>query len=92
MNRSETYMARIVLEALDKEVYLDADVVMHKEGKKIKAYCPQTQTYLQFPREIRKKYKRLVADIVKSANASGTPFFRAFKGSIRENKDSEVLL
>ena len=91
MNRSETYMARIVLEALDKEVYLDADVIMERKGPKIKAYCPQTQTYLQFPREIRKKYKRLVADIVKSANASGTPFFRAFKGSIRENKDSEVL-
>ena len=85
-------MARIVLEALDKEVYMDADVVMHKEGKKIKAYCPQTKTFLQFPRAIRQKHRRLVADIVKSANASGTPFFRAFKGSIRENKDSEVLL
>ena len=84
-------MARIVLEALDKEVYLDADVIMERKGPKIKAYCPQTQTYLQFPRAIRKKYKRLVADIVKSSNASGTPFFRAFKGSIRENKDSEVL-
>ena len=91
MNRSESYMARIVAEALDKEVYLDADVIMQKQGKKIKAYCPQTKTYLQFPRAIREKHKKLVADIVKSSNASGTPFFRAFKGSIRETKDSQVL-
>ena len=91
MNRSESYMAKIVCDALDREVFFDAEVIMQKHGKKIKAYCPQTKTFLQFPRAIRQKYKRLVADIVKSSNASGTTFYRAYKNSIRENKDSEVL-
>lgn len=91
MNRSETYMARVVADALENTVFFDADVIMQKHGKKIKAYCPQTGTYLQFPRSIRQNYKKLVADVVKSSCKRGKTFYRAYPGSIRETKDSQVL-
>ena len=60
-------MARIVLEALDKEVYLDADVVMHKEGKKIKQFVSHggeshTENFIKAVRS--RKSEDLTAEIL----------------------------
>ena len=81
--RSEAYMANIVMDAIDRDVILSAKVIIVSVGGKLKAYCEDTKTYLQFPRAIRQKGKRFEADIIKS-QTEGKPFYRAYRGSICE--------
>lgn len=89
--RSEEYMGKLVMEALDKDVRLDAQIDIQYLGSKLKAYCRDTNTYLQFPRDLRRAGKRFVADVIKVGDGSRTVFFRAVKGSIRETKNGDPV-
>lgn len=91
MNRSEDYMSRITLDALDREVILDAKIKIVPLGSKLKAWCENTQTYLQFPREIRAYGRTFVADVVKTANKTCKVFYRAYPNSIRESIDGPII-
>lgn len=90
MDRSEDYMTKIVCDALDRQVLLDARIDITYLGSKLKAYCRDTSTYVQFPRDLRKPGQSFVADVVKMSNG-GQIFFRAYKGSIRRSKDGQVI-
>ena len=89
--RSEEYMTKITLEALDRETHLDAVVKFIRLGSKIKAYCEDTKTFLQFPRELRKEGRSMFADVVKAKQNTGKVFFRAYPGSIRHTKDGDSV-
>ncbi|MDD4389731.1 MAG: hypothetical protein PHW03_02890 [Eubacteriales bacterium] len=81
--RSEEYMANITMDALDRDVIISAKVVIKEVNGKLKAYCEDTKTYLQFPRAIRRAGKRFEADVIK-ASTPGKIFYRAYRGSICE--------
>lgn len=83
--RSEEYMNKIFCDALEKhgKVIQDADILITYVGKKAKAYCENTETYVQFPRDIRNKYRRFKADIIFADVKDYKPYVRAYKGSIR---------
>ncbi len=89
--RSEEYMTKITLDALDREVYINAKVRFERQGPKIKAYCPETKTFLQFPRDLRVIGTTLFADIVKAKQSTGKIFFRAYPGSIRRTENGEPI-
>ena len=91
MERSDDYMGKITMDALDRQVILDASIVIQRLGQKLKAYCSNTNTYVRFPRDIRIYGKRFVADVVKVGRTGGTVFYRAYKQSVRETKDGPVI-
>ena len=82
--RSDEYMGRIFMDAMDRHVVMDARVTFVMKGPKLKAYCEKTDTYLQFPRHLRKRGTTLIADIIKSKKADGAVFYRAYPHSIRD--------
>lgn len=90
MIRSDEYMGKMVLDSLDRQVLLDAKIQIRRVGPKLKAYCGDTNTYVQFPKDIRKEGYTFVADVIKMSNG-GKVFFRAYKNSIRHSKDGEVI-
>ena len=89
--RTEDYMARITMDALDREVYISVKIQFMRVGQKIKAYCPETKTYLQFPRNLRQEGRTMYADVVKAKQCTGKIFFRAYPGSIRHTKDGDPI-
>lgn len=89
--RDDDYMAKICLEALDKQVLLDASVQITYDGGRYRAWCKETKTWLQFPNALRFPNTTYVADVVKAARGSGKVFFRAFPGSIRKTKSSDPV-
>lgn len=92
--RTDEYMEKLVMEALDKDVRLDAIIDIVYLGKKLKAYCVDTGTYLQFPRDLRSTGDRYYADVIKAGNGDGrdrTIFYRAVKGSIRKTKHGDSI-
>lgn len=88
--RTDEYIQKITLDALDREVLLDAEITIIRGPGKLKALCKDTNTYVQFPTGLRKEGKRFVADVVKASNG-GRIFYRAYKNSIRESKDGKVI-
>ena len=89
--RSDDYVTKITMEALDREVLLDATITFEWLGTKIKARCQETGTYVQFPRALRKPGKRFVADVIKSGGNGRAVFYHAYKGSIRDPKTDRVV-
>jgi len=84
-------MTKIFLDALDQDVKLDAKVIIEPgPGRKLKAYCPTTDTYLQFPTKLRYRNAKYIADVVKSARKGGAVFYRAYRGSIRDIEGNVV--
>lgn len=71
------------MDALDRDVRTDSVIEIVNRGNKLKAYCRETDTYLQFPRAIRVLGKKFIADIIK-AQSEGKTFYRAYRGSVRE--------
>lgn len=87
--RSEAYINKITLDALDRDIHLDATIRMEYLGRKLKARCKETNTYVQFPRHLRTMGATFIADVIKMSNG-GKIFYRAYKGSIR-NIRGEVV-
>jgi len=88
--RSDEYMGKIFIDALDNDAKLDVDVRFERANGKIKAYCPQTRTYLQFPTALRRLYISYKADVIKATNKNCRTFYRVYKGSIRDSEGNVV--
>ena len=93
--RTEEYEAKLFSQALfdDKKVIKDATVrIVWGTGNKLKAYCVETDTYIQFPRDLRKNEAKFTADVVEVQNESvSTKYYRVMKGSIRKFGTDEVV-
>lgn len=94
-NRSDEYMTKIFLDALDRDVRLDVEVIIRQDPlnrRKLKAYCPVTGTNLQFPSTLRKYVgQKYICDVIKSARSTGAPFYRAYRKSIRDPHTGNVV-
>lgn len=89
--RSDEYMGKICMEALDNHVLLDSHIEIRDNGFKLKAYCRETNTNVQFPTSIRVRGREFIADVVKARKTSGTIFYRAYRNSIRDAKTGVVV-
>lgn len=58
---------------------------------KVKAYCRIVNSYLQFPRELRKPGDRYLSDIVSTENDKVGGFWRVIKGTIRKEGSDKVV-
>lgn len=88
--RTEEYMGRICMDALDRDVKTDATIRILHNGVKLKAFCVETGTNVQFPTKIRQRGKVFIADVIKAKKDSGTVFYRAYRGSIREKIGDKI--
>jgi hypothetical protein len=76
----------------DKRVIRDAHITIVSVGSKLKAYCDESDTYLQFPRSLRAYNKVFIADVVEVQREDYvTKYYRVAKGSIRERGSDEVV-
>jgi len=90
--RSDDYQTKIFMDAFDNHVVLDAKVEITHINGKLKAYCPSTGTFLQFPSKLRHyNGEKYIADVIKSRNNSGSIFYRAYRKSIRQPQTGEVV-
>ena len=91
--RSDEYLTKLFLSSLDNHVIQDArvEIIYSTQHHKLKAYCPASDTYLQFPTRLRRAGRRFIADVVKAKKDTGTIFYRAYPGSIRDAVTGELL-
>ena len=96
--RTDEYQSKLFEQALfdEKNVHQDVMVIIQPEGysgTKLKAYCPKTDTYLQFPRKLRQyDGQQYICDVVEVIRDDGVKkYYRAMKGSIRNTNSDEVL-
>jgi hypothetical protein len=96
--RSDDYEAKLFEIALcdEKRIIKDAQIVIVYENGhngKLKAYCNETKTYLQFPRNLRGyDDQRYIGDVVEVVNNSvQQKYYRVMKGSIRLFGSDEVV-
>ena len=96
--RTPEYETKLFEQALfdDKKVIKDATIEIEHDDKnwnKLKAYCVESETFLQFPRALRiDNHQRFTADVVEVIRTDGvTKYFRAMKGSIRVKGSDEVV-
>lgn len=99
--RTEEYEAKLFEQALFDEKRVIKDAVIEIESdpnnyNKLKAYCRDSDTYLQFPRALRAKRtdygKIFIADVVEVIREDGVKkYYRAMKGSIRRKGSDEVV-
>jgi hypothetical protein len=99
--RTDAYMAKLFEQALfdEKNVIKDATVQIEYDvnnSNKLKAYCYESKTYLQFPRALRSDYsdygREFLADVVEVIRTDGVrKYYRAMKGSIRNKGSEEVI-
>jgi hypothetical protein len=87
--------AKLFLEALERPVRMDAKVTIVKGQGKLRAYCKEVNSNLQFPRALRVLGREFLADIKCSQDnegkgPTGQVFWRVIKGSIRD-KDGKVV-
>lgn len=85
MERSDEYMSKLIMDALDKEVILDAhiEIIYSLQQNKLKALCKETQCFVQFPTRLRKAGKRFMADVIKQGGNGKSVYYRAYVNSIR---------
>jgi len=93
--RTPEYDGKLFLLALcdEKNIIRDAKIELVYLGNKLKAYCEASNTYLQFPTNLRTRCGRMfIADVVEVIRTDGvTKYYRAMGGSIRDFGDDEVL-
>jgi hypothetical protein len=77
----------------EKRVIRNAAIDIDYVGGKLKAYCRESGTYLQFPRALRDhENQRFIADVVEVIRTDHvTKYYRVVKGSIREMGSDEVV-
>ena len=94
-DRSDKYLGKIFCDALDREVVLDAKVIIRREAgsrSRLRAWCETTNTNLQFPTPLRKYHgQEYICDVIKSARKGGAPFYRAYRQTIRNPETGKVV-
>ena len=92
--RTEEYEGKLFLKALDEaHVIRDARItIIYGKGYKLKAYCEDSKTFLQFPRGIREYGQQFVADVYEVIrNDDVKKYYRVMNGSIRKSGSDEVV-
>lgn len=92
--RTDEYQRKLSEQALfdDKHIILNATVSIISVHGKLKAYCKESQTYLQFPSNLRSIGKEYIADVVEVIREDNvSKYYRAQKNSIRDPNTNEVL-
>ena len=95
--RTEEYQAKLFEQALfdEKQILTDARITIQPEHGwtgKLKAYCHDSDTFLQFPRALREEGKEYTADVIEVIRDDGVrKYYRAMKGSIRRSGSDEVV-
>ena len=92
--RTQEYENKLFMQALDeKNVIKDAEIRIVDWGSNHpKAYCEKTDTFLQFPRDLRDVGDVYIADVIEVQNKSvTTKYYRVMKGSIRRKGSDEVV-
>jgi hypothetical protein len=93
--RTPKYEQKLFEQALfdEKNVIKDADITIVIVGSKYKAYCHQSDTYLVFPRSLRRyDGQRYVADVVEvKRDDNVSKYYRVFPNSIREYGSDEIV-
>lgn len=93
--RTPEYQEKLFLCAFDEErkVYQDTKIrIMHDYTKrKLRAFCPETDTWLQFPNDLRRTGSEYIADVVEMTQKGKSTFYRVFKGSIRKPGSDVVV-
>lgn len=89
--RTDEYMTKLAIDALGGHVITDATICILYQGSKLKAFCEDTRTFVQFPRELRTHGAIFYADVVKMGGQNGTVFYRAYRKSIRRTKTGPVI-
>ena len=87
--RTDKMIENMTMDSFGGNVEMDVDVVIRYSGSKLKAYAPQLNCYLQFPRKLREYGAKFVCDCTEATN-NGRTFYRAYKGTIRD-KDGNVV-
>jgi hypothetical protein len=93
MKRTQEQEDKLFLEALDnKRVLKDATITIMGGTGKLKAYCQETDTFLQFPRHLRAFGLKYTADVIEVINESVTnKYFRVVKNTIRKYGSEKVI-
>ncbi len=81
---------KMTLDGICGRVELDLNVEILNVSGKLKAYSPKLKSYLQFPHGLRKRGAKFIVDAVHCQHGSSTPFYRAYKGSIRDLNNEVV--
>lgn len=93
--RTPEYEQKLFEQALfdDKRVIKDATIrIQYGDAGKLKAYCIESKTYLQFPRDLRQYGTEFIADVVEVIREDDVrKYYRAMKGSIRYKDNDEVV-
>lgn len=87
--RTEKMLQNMTMDSFGGDVKMDVKVVIRYSGSKLKAYAPELNCYLQFPRKLREYGAKFVCDCTEASN-NGRTFYRAYKGTIRDEK-GEVI-
>ena len=58
---------------------------------KVKAYCEAVNSYLQFPRDLRKPGTKCICDIVSTEHDKVNGFWRYIKGTVRKEGSDIVV-
>jgi len=86
MKRSDKITGDLFIDALSKRVIMDAKIkIIYDHNKnKLRAYCEQVDSFLNFPNDLRKEGKEYITDIVEvPATATKSTYYRAKHGTIR---------
>jgi len=89
--RSEkTVRKQILIDGIESEVVRDAKLVCGYDCHVYYETDDLNQYRVQFPRALRESGKHYIADVYKRITKSGTEFWSAYKGTIR-NIDGKVI-
>ena len=93
--RTEEYEQKLLEQAFfdDKHVIKNANIHIEFAHGKLKAYCKESNTFLQFPRSLRNfAGERYTADVVEVIRTDDVQkYYRVVKGSIRTPHSDEVI-
>ena len=94
--RTDEYMNKLFIDAFsgDRQVHQDAEIEIKYDWNKdkLRAWCPMSNTWLQFPNALRTKSgKNYTADVIEMKHEGRETFYRVVKGSIR-NKGSDIVV
>lgn len=88
--RSEDLLGKMFIDALDREVHLDEKLQCIYDGRKLRVYSSKLSSYIQFPTALRRAGAVFIADVIKVGGGSRAPFYRAYRGSIRNSKNEVI--
>lgn len=91
--RTKESELKLVTNALFRNVIKDAEIQItsNKHGGKYKAVCTNTNTYVQFPRDLRSPGTVYTADVIENSQEGKATFYSVVKGSIRKRGTDIVV-